>query len=32
MGFYSLEDTMSLESAALVIDTVHETPAQNIKK
>lgn len=32
MDFYGLENTVSLESTALVIDTVHETPAQNIQK
>jgi len=32
MGFYGSEDTVSLESTALVIDRVHETPAQNIQK
>lgn len=32
MGFYGLEATLSLESGALVRDTVSETPAQNIQK
>lgn len=31
MGFYGSEDIASRESTALVIDTVHETPAQNIQ-